>query len=401
MLKLLVALYALVLLACIPRDREASVCTTTAPLAAPVIETDCARGVEVEALTACLATAVGPDACVAAVAGRLCDTDGDGVADDLESALARAYAPAFAFGGVAAPETHFPANVQHFLSRAQLRRRDGAVVEAQPTLASLGAYGNDPCGDGPNLWLCLRDSAEDTRVTSAATMRALPNGVDVVSVVHPAERTLASSTHLFVSFSLLFPYNAHSAIGNHEGDWEGIAVFVNRRSGAVDAAWFERHDTTDNTRFVDASVIHDPAAPAAEGAHGLRFFDPARRHVVAYVAAGGHAMYDYPGTTRILRLGPRDAHVGDGPKLLPWLGRLAAAFGSDAGEALPVTFHNPGEANQITLPWARFRGQWGCNDGVVGKSWPGPFGNMRHPRPMFERAWGLSDPSSAALPEQE
>ncbi len=374
-------------LTCVPRDREPGICTATAPLAAAVIETDCEKGSEVEALGACLATK-GPDDCIAATRGRLCDSDGDGVADDLEAALARAYAPAFAFNGGADEETHWPTSVKHFLSHARLRRKDGALVDAEPSLASLGSHGNDPCGDGPSLWLCLGDEADETRVTSAALMRALPDGVDVVSVVHPGNRTLSSSTHLFVSFSLLFAYNSHSSIGNHEGDWEGIAVFVNRRTGAVDAAYFERHDTTDNARLVDANVTYDPAA--ADTAHGLRFFDAAKKHVVAYVARGGHAMYDYPGSTRILRLGPRDLHQGDGQKLLPWLGRLTASFGGDAGETLPITFHNPGEANQITLPWARFRGQWGCQDGMFGKSWPGPFGNARHPRPMFERAWGSS-----------
>lgn len=377
-----------------------------------VVDKDCARGVVVESLASCLATA-GPDACLAKVPGTLCDTDGDGLGDDLEDALARAYAPAFAFSGDAdkSPETHFPANAAHFLSHAELRYindDDDVLVDGKPSLDSIGAaasnghHADNSCsGEGTDFWLCLRDDDDQTRVTSLEAMRALPDGVDVLSVVHPANGSLARSTHLFVSFSLVFPYNAHSTVGDHEGDWEGIAVFVNRQTGAIDAAYFERHNTSDNTRLVSATEFppRDPAterpsgtmSSSFDGIHGLRFWDfsGARRHVVAYVGTGGHAMYDYPASTRIIRLGPRDTHTGDGPKLVPWSSRVVSSFGADtAGDSIKINSLNPGEFKNITLPWARFRGQWGCNDGVIGKSWPGPFGNARHQRPMFERAWG-------------
>ena len=53
-----------------------------------------------------------------------------------------------------------------------------------------------------------------------------------------------------------------------------------------------------------------------------------------------------------------------------------------------MVVRNPGEVARITLPFARYRGQWGCDDGLIGKSWPVPFGNARHARPLFERTWG-------------
>ncbi len=376
-----------------------------------VLDTECSRGVAIETLTECLATA-GPDACARNVPFTLCDSDGDGVSDDLETALTRAYAPAFAFNGGnfgGNPETHWPANAQFFVSHAKLTYgRSRTVIDATPTLEALGAAANDsqraddPCG-GSEFWLCLGDSSNETRVTSAAMMLALPGGIDVLSVVHPSNGMLAGSTHIFVSYSLIFPFNAHSTVDDHEGDWEGIAVFVNRATGAVDAGWFERHNTEDNERLI-ANEKYAPRDPAVEqpygtlatafgAVHGLRFYDhgnepSARRHVVAYVATGGHAMYDYPADTRIMKLGPRDTHSGDGPKLIPWSSRLVSSYGATTGDPLEVAYVNPGEPHKITLPWARFRGQWGCTDQPIAKSWPGPFGNARHPRPMFERVWG-------------
>jgi hypothetical protein len=382
-----------------------------------VVDTGCTRGTSVEFLTECLESA-GPDDCVAKIATALCDTDGDGLADDLEAALARAYAPAFAFNGGAfggRAETHWPASASFFVAHARLTHGRGRhLIDPAPTLATLdsitsdGHRADDAC-EGRDFWLCLNDSSDATRVTSAANMRAVPGGIDVLSVAHPANGALDGSTHLFVSFSLLFPFNAHSTVDDHEGDWEGIAVFIDRKTGAVDAGWFERHKTADEERFVATAKypVREAAREQPYGtigsafgaAHGLRFWDHAgaQHHVIAYVATGGHAMYDYPADTRIFKYGPRDTHSGDGPKIVPWQSRIVASFGATDGDSLAVTFVDPGEPRKITLPWARFRGQWGCSDGAIGKSWPGPFGNGRHPRPMFERVWG-SPPAAPSSP---
>jgi hypothetical protein len=295
--------------------------------------------------------------------------------------------------------------------------RSRSLIDARPTLAALAdaakddQRADDACG-GSEFWLCLDNSLDATRVTTAAAMLALPGGIDVLSVVHPANGPLSSSTHLFVSYSLLFPFNAHSTLDDHEGDWEGMAVFVNRSTGAIDAAWFERHKTTDDELFISATQhpVRNPAeeqpygtlASAFGAVHGLRFHyfakEPGkRRHVVAYVATGGHAMYDYPADTRIFKYGPRDTHSGDGPKIVPFASQLVSAFGSETGESLQVAYVDPGESRKITLPLARFRGQWGCTDAPIAKSWPGPFGNSIHPRPMFDRTWG-SPPVAPASP---
>lgn len=130
--------------------------------------TACLAGSQVEPLRACLEAGRGPDDCVAALAAPvarsvpLCDSDGDGLGDDLEAALALAYGPLFAFNGGAHggnPETNWPASVEHFVHHAKLVYRPdgqpGTVVDAHPSLASLagassghGAHFADDPGSG-------------------------------------------------------------------------------------------------------------------------------------------------------------------------------------------------------------------------------------------------------------
>jgi hypothetical protein len=376
----------------------------------------CLAGTQVEPLRACLAAGEGPDACVAAVGAPLCDSDGDGLGDDLEAALALAYGPVFAFNGGAHggnAETDWPSSVAHFVAHARLvHRPDGdseTLVDAHPTLATLGqasagggAYlAGDPAGgQGPDFWLCLDDERPATLVTSSDLMLALPGGIDLEVIAHPANGALDASSHLFVSFGLFFAHNDHSVVDVHEGDRESVELFIDRRTGAVDAAWFDRHRTADDTHFVDAATygVRSPVGEAPHGdvegstasIHGLRFWDDAglRHHLIAYVATGGHAMYDYPANTRIVPLGPRDTHDGDGLKLLSWTGDLVPSFHESAGRRVAVHVANPGEPSRFLLPWAGFRGQWGCTEQIIARSWPGPYGNARHPRPVLERAWG-------------
>lgn len=377
----------------------------------------CATNVSVGSLVACLDSGTGPDACLAAATTVLCDSDGDGVPDDLEAALARAYAPVFLFnaGSVGGdPENKFPANVEHFVSRSKLFfRPTGAsalLVDPAPSLATLASAtvnfqaatrvaASPAAGQGSDFWLCLDDHASATVVDSPALMLALPGGIDVETVVHPANGALASSSHYFVSFVLFWAFNSHSTVDDHEGDREILVVFVDRQTGAVDAASFERHTTMDNTMFVGVAQhgAKDPAAdvPAVDvlgppaGMRGVRFWDYAglRHHVAAYVSTGGHAFYDYPGTSYIVYKGPRDTHAGDGGRLNVWTSEYFETPTAPAS-AVKVNLRNPGEPGRIVLDWARYRGQWGCQEGAIANSYPGPFGNARHPRPVFERAWG-------------
>ena len=377
----------------------------------------CGVGVAADALAACLDQGTGPDSCLAAVASPLCDSDGDGLPDDLEAALSRAYAPVFLFNGGAYggdPENKFPANVDHFVSRSRLFFRptgsSALLVDGAPSLATIASAtvnyqavtrlaSSPAAGQGSDFWLCLNDHDAATVIDSPALMLALPGGVDVETVVHPANGTLAASSHLFVSFVVFWAFNSHSTVDDHEGDREILVVFVNRQTGAVDAVDYERHTSMDNTMFVDVAKdgAKDPAldVPTGDvntppaGVRGVRFWDYSalRHHVAAYVSTGGHAFYDYPGNNYIVYKGPRDTHAGDGGRLSVFTGEY---FESPTAPAQPVhlNLNNPGEPGRIVLEWARYRGQWGCQEGTIANSYPGPFGNVRHPRSVFEKAWG-------------
>lgn len=380
----------------------------------------CISGTRTQVILDCLNAGRSPDQCALEQGTGInyCDSDGDGVFDDLETALGYAYAPVFALNGGGYggnPETDWPANTKHFVTHSQLSYRpDGQsaqLVLAGPTLdaiwqasvsnggAPIRAY--DPAtAAGGSFWLCLNDATSSTRVSSKADMLALPDGIDVLSIVHPANGNLGASTHLMVATGLFFAYNAFAGIDNHEGDWESVALFVNRSTGAVDSAYFDRHDTTDSTRFVDVATYGaENAATSAPNVsvsssdpsvHGLRFLDYSgrRHHLVVYVGTGSHAMYDYPGNTLVKSPAPRDTHSGDGDKLFVWTNSLSASYAGTNATYLKARFFNPGEQAVPTVDWARFKGQWGCDNEAVAKSWPGPFGNARHPRPLFTQYWG-------------
>jgi hypothetical protein len=373
-----------------------------------------------DALLACLNQGTSPDDCVDLYTAPLCDSDGDGVGDDLEHAMARAYAPVFAFnaggcGGNA--ETDWAANVNHFVTHAQLfyRPSDGGtdvLVDPAPTLTGLPReslwvdgrerFADDPAlGSGSEYFLCLKDTtgSSGVRVESKEAMLALPDGVDVTTLVQPANGALANSDHLMVSYQLFFAYNEFSTLDNHEGDWEGVIAFVNRMTGGVDAAYFGRHGTTDSTSFVDTATypVRDPATPVPAcdtnvdhsdpAIHGLRFqdFGGLRHHLVAFVSTGSHAMYDYPANTFVINNLFRDTHNGDGP----WLDLARAELSSGGtAQAVKVVWRNPGQLGKVTQAWAEYRGQWGCQDEAIANSWPGPWGNVKYPRPELTRAWG-------------
>ena len=410
---------------------------TDTPHGAPA----CLRNMFVDALAQCIDTPRAPSACLATVTASasapLCDDDRDGLADDLEDALARAYSLAFAFnagdgtrtGGD--PETHWPDNLTHYTAGSHLIYRvdnDNSterLVDASPTLDSLaGAHidingtpyvASDPAAtQGSNFWLCLDQPGGNypsgALVATMDESRMLPEGIDVASVVHPAGG-VSSHSYAFVSTLLYYAYNEHSTVDNHEGDWEGGAVLVDLDQGNVAAVFFDRHDSVDNVRLLSLagaspSRVIDPASESTFGnvcdesdaarARGVRFWDyaGARHHAVAYVATGGHSAYPYPGNTKLTGAGcfelsiVRDTHNGNGARLLPWLNAYAPGWTTSTVRDVVhgVRFRNVGEVTAPRESWAAFRGQWGCTQATIAKSWPGPFGNQRHCR-----AWVTTD----------
>ena len=444
-------------------------------------ETDCVEAEKVTQISACIDQAISsPQHCWQTIMAdastsesiNTCDQDRDGLDDHFEDALARSYAPVFAFNHKRQAEANWPGNIEHFISNSLLLYSPTGLREAEPDAwsgrkllrESLQATdleqiqyeldeqiydASNPDRDhGSNFWLCQRKafdpqryggplSAQET-LSRADLSAAVPGGVGIYSIVHPSSwlpvpeqdsTVQAWPRYVLVAFELFFPYNEHP-IDDHEGDWEGVGVFVDTKSprGAVVGAYFQRHSSLEPQQLVmvDSTdplidLEHDPSLSINVGhgssgqAVGLRFFDGMgpRHRLVVYIASGDHAAYHHPGETRLLNLpwpgDPSlltDFHFGDGLKLLPWRSTYVDQWSSTLGLVVRDGVHiiNLGEEHAPRQPWARFRGQWGCQNGLAGKlgaSWPNPFGNKRHCRGWLRHNWGATIPfqSPASTPD--
>jgi hypothetical protein len=409
----------------------------------------CSSSAEVSsAIGSCLDDGGAPRVCLARA--RLgdpdarCDVDGDGLDDALEDAMMRSYAPVFAYNlgddghTAGSTEPAWPASASHFVAHSRLVWRVDAdestrrTVQANPLLDQLPSAtfqldggvrtaSSPKLGQGPNFWLCLdRDGgqyAADALVPTMESSRTLADGIDVFAVVHPTS-TDPNGRYVALAYMLLYPYNRFT-FDDHEGDWEGGAVFVDMDTGGVVALYTDRHPSADGTKIIPLTGAGALPAkdPNGEAAHynvcsdtstsaigGVRFWDFAGKehHPVIYVAAGGHASYGYPGATKITGIGCiestiiRDVHNGNGGKLVPH----EASYYSDWGEtktpvAHGVKLRNLGEQGQgkkLRETWSAFAGQWGCTLDDTPKSYPGPWDNERLCRHWLTNDWGVAPP---------
>lgn len=394
----------------------------------------------VAAISACIDGGGGPRSCLAtARAGNAssCDADADGIDDALEDAMMKSYAPVFAFnlgdGGHTAGSTepNWPINVDHYLANATViwRVDDNAssveTVDLAPTLAALpsekfdGHPATSPVlGDGPNFWLCLNQPggnySDDALVTTMDASRTLAEGIDLFVDVRPAGSD-PQGKYAVIGYMLYYAYNSFS-LDNHEGDWEGGAVFVNLDTGAVAALDTERHATADTEKLVplEGPGALDAKDPNGEAPYydvcdptdtndigGVRFWDfgGKEHHAVIYAAAGSHASYAYPGATKIQGVGcseatmVRDVHNGNAEKLVPF----ESAYSTDwSGAKSTITngvhFVNLGEPGHLRAAFSSFAGQWGCQLGSIAKSYPGPWDNQRLCRHWLTNDWGNAPP---------
>ena len=410
------------------------------PLGAPGA---CNSDAIVASLASCLDGGEGPRACLAAARNDAipCDADADGMDDALEDAMMKSYAPVFAYnlgdGGHTdgSTEPNWPINIAHYAANATLiwRVDDNAssveTVDATPTLAALpgenfeGHAASSPfLGDGPNFWLCLNQPggnySDDALVTSMDASRTLADGIDVFSDVRPSGSD-PSGNYAVIGYMLYYAYNSFS-LDNHEGDWEGGAVFVNLDTGAVAAIDTERHATADTEKLVplegpgalDAkdpngeTPYYDVCSPTdSNDIGGVRFWDYSgkRHHAVFYPAAGSHASYAYPGATKIQGVGcseatmVRDVHNGNAEKFVPFEGAYYADFGGGGAKSTVtngVHFVNLGEPGHLRASFSAFAGQWGCQLGSIAKSYPGPWDNQRLCRHWLTNDWGSAPPFS-------
>jgi hypothetical protein len=425
----------------------------TDPDAGPDAEVDptpaCAPDDVVSAIGACIDGGDGPKKCLetaraATPAPGGCDVDGDGLDDALEDAMAKSYAPVFAYnlgtgGTTGNSESAYPANAGFYLEHSTLVWRvDGdnatrKTVDPKPTLAKLRAatfvdgavtrHASDPkTGEGPNFWLCLEKPGgnydPDALVPNVDASRNLADGIDLFVVAHPTG-TDKNGKFAVLEYMLFYPYNKFS-LDDHEGDWEGGAVFVDLDTGHIVAAFTDRHPTADNFKLIvlegagalpakDPSTeaphynVCDPTDSASVG--GVRFWDFAGKHhhPVFYAAGGSHASYGYPGATKITGLAcaeqtiVRDVHNGNGPKLVPHEGVYYTDWGkTKTAVGKGVHIRNLGERSKLRLDWTGFAGQWGCTLENIPKSFPGPWDNQRLCRHWLTNDWGAVPPFKAS-----
>jgi hypothetical protein len=218
-----------------------------------------------------------------------------------------------------------------------------------------------------------------------------------------------------LEYMLFYAYNKFT-LDNHEGDFEGGAVFVDTDTGKVAALYTDRHNTADSTRLVplEGPGLLPAKDPQGEAPHynicddtstdvvgGVRFWDFAgkRHHPVIFTAAGGHASYAYPGATKIQGAGCfeatmiRDVHNGQGPKLVPFEDAYYTDFGAGKNAVEHgVRIVNLGERKKLAAEWTAFAGQWGCTLDSIPKSYPGPWDNERLCRHWLTNDWGQAPP---------
>jgi hypothetical protein len=237
----------------------------------------------------------------------------------------------------------------------------------------------------------------------------------VFSVAHP---TAGDPTGKYVAleYMLFYAYNKFT-LDNHEGDFEGGAVFVDMETGSVVAAWTDRHATSDTEKLIPlagpgALVAKDPTNESPHydvcdptdttSIGGVRFWDfgGKNHHPVIYPAAGGHASYGYPGATKIQGVGCieatmiRDVHNGNGPKFAPAEGAFYTDWKGSTKQPVVngVHFVNLGEREHLRAAWSAFAGQWGCTLDSIPKSYPGPWDNARLCRHWLTNDWGDAMP---------
>ena len=355
--------------------------------------------------------------------------------------MLRSYAPVIAYnagdGGHTAgdSESVFPTNANHYVAHSTLFWRvDGddstkKVVDAHPTLDGLRSARFDQSGherradsaslgDGPNFWLCLNQNggsySPDALVGTMEASRTLADGIDMFAVAHPSGSD-KNGRYVVLEYMLFYPYNKFT-LDNHEGDFEGGAVFVDVETGKVAALYTDRHDTSDSVRVLPLEgpglmAAKDPTKEAPRydvcsdsdvaSVAGVRFWDFSghRHHPVIYAAGGDHASYGYPGATKIKGLACvedtiiRDVHNGNGPKLVA----SENAYYTDWGKTKSPVEHgvqivNLGEHDNLFAQWSSFAGQWGCTLDSIPKSYPGPWDNARLCRHWLTNDWGQAPP---------
>jgi hypothetical protein len=209
--------------------------------------------------------------------------------------LAQTFAPTLR---LSAAEHYRPIAVQDYLAHAVLKAGKpprGATTQSRPTLFTLPT-------SGPSSYVDLR-SAEP--YSHGSQYRVIEQQLEAARrpTVYWRLARQPSTGRIAIEYWFLYLYN--DFVDRHEGDWEGVTVFV--ENGAAFGVTYSQHQGRTWTAW--------PAAAADN-------------HPVAYVAAGSHANYALPGSYRVkvcytigirhcTTTSQRDNARGDGTTLTP------------------------------------------------------------------------------------
>lgn len=198
-----------------------------------------------------------------------------------------------------------------------------SVAQLTPAVAYLDLRGSNPEG-------------EDAAAPDVATCpKSLPflRDCDLRGRSKIYAHVVRARTRVAIDYWWFLRYNAFS-VDEHEGDWEGVTVIVDRAGRRVLEVHYAAH--ADVWRY-------DPGVPLFAG-----------RHVVAYVAQGGHPAYP-----RRCLGGCRqtDATLPEAPfdGRAPWVGNTARGCQDRCVRLFPT-----GRNGITPASWNAWDGRWGA-----------------------------------------
>ena len=277
------------------------------------------------------------------------------------------------------------------VARNELRVLQAASVAVPEPADDPTAAGAAPAGLPP-----AADPVADEKVQ-------LPGEPLSTIYVHPVPREVNGRNLLYLDYWWYLPDNPARAGGgafcgaalvipgiscfNHESDWEGITVVVDRTpddDGVVRprpvAVHYAEHSSVVRYGW---QMLHDRWA-ASENRDGryTRFVGDAGLRPLVFVARGTHAGYPFPCRSACKQtVGALEEQPRDG--LLPWAGNGATTCGTDTACLTALPTRSGG--NRAAL-WNAFEGPWGkarcvlkyCNS-TNPPSAPGQQGRYRRP----------------------
>ena len=204
---------------------------------------------------------------------------------------------------------------------------------------------------------------------STTTSHIINQGLEQYAALSPAERrptyhgrAFYSRDYLVLQYWFFYPLNdfktSHGGINDHEGDWEGVSLFLPKNRGQPEAAAVMVED------WLPLKLL----AAAHEGASAKDWDAIGRQgsHPIFYVARGSHATYYEPGRHFPDRADGRGVKVGPGTEnpwnrlvfpvedLPAWAGQYDGAWGYYSRDALGG-FNGPGGLQQ-TIKYSWFKG---------------------------------------------